>query len=136
MVIDMTNVAYIVRKGGMSINYMIDVLLQNGEHIRFEDSSDSTIEQLRAHMADNLPNSLRAAIVDPRQFALYAFGQVPLLNEDNTIGEYIRARPRIALGNLIRLMAVRRHHLPRINSSRKTRKTPRTRHNKSRKNRL
>jgi hypothetical protein len=116
--------------------YMIDVLLHNGAHIRFEDSSDSTISQLRAHMADHFPNSLRAAIVDPTQFALYAFGQVPLINEDDTIGEYIRARPDIAIANLIRLMAVRRHHLPRQNSSRKTRKVSRTRRNKSRKNRL
>jgi hypothetical protein len=45
--------------------YMIDVLLHNGAHIRFEDSSDSTIEQLRAHNGRSFPKLIAGSYSRP-----------------------------------------------------------------------
>ena len=110
---------------------------RNGEHIRFVDSSDSTIGQLRVHMADHFPNSLKVAILDPRQYLLYAasnyHGPLLLLNDDDTIGEYVLARPAILQNGMIHIRAERRiirDHLSRLSSSRKTRKVSRTRRNR------
>ncbi len=118
--------------------YTIELrFVRNGVHIKFNDTGESTIEQLRAHMAEHLPEPLRAQILDPVMFALFAHdGSLPLSNEDATIDTYIRMRPTIARKNVILIIASERRGIVQRNSSRKTRKAhARTRRSKSRNNR-